>query len=128
MSTRTSPPAPVPKRGARSRTNGSVPPEDWSPLRRAAAGEQNRRNVTVPSLAARRPRGGDESASDPDRIPASMASAEVGADVGSAPREEAPSPKDLLRRYLREIGRVALLTAEQEVALGLRIERGQQRM
>ena len=44
------------------------------------------------------------------------------------PREDGPSPQDLLRRYLREIGRVALLTAAQEVGLGQRIERGQERM
>jgi RNA polymerase primary sigma factor len=42
--------------------------------------------------------------------------------------EGGPSPENLLRRYLREIGRVALLTAAQEVALGQRIERGQERM
>jgi RNA polymerase primary sigma factor len=82
----------------------------------------------MPSLAARRPRGEDEPAFDPGRLPVSEAPAEVGVDAGSTLREDAPSPEDLLRRYLREIGRVALLTAEQEVALGQRIERGQQRM
>ena len=33
-----------------------------------------------------------------------------------------------MRRYLREIGRVPLLTAAQEVTLGQRIERGQEKM
>jgi RNA polymerase primary sigma factor len=49
------------------------------------------------------------------------------------PEEEAKTPKldlsvepslDSLRLYLREIGRVSLLTADQEVALAKRIERG----
>src|SRR4029453_12290339 len=49
------------------------------------------------------------------------------------PPEEATAPKldltvepslDSLRLYLREIGKVPLLTADQEVALAKRIERG----
>jgi RNA polymerase primary sigma factor len=42
--------------------------------------------------------------------------------------EEKLSPEDPVRLYLREIGRIALLTSEQEVALGQRIERGQERV
>jgi RNA polymerase primary sigma factor len=80
------------------------------------------------SLAARRRQGGDGLASGLDRVPVAEASAEVGVDATSTPREDTPSPTDLLRRYLREIGRVALLTAEQEVALGQRIEQGHERM
>jgi RNA polymerase primary sigma factor len=42
--------------------------------------------------------------------------------------EEALSPEDPVRLYLREIGRISLLTSEQEVELGQRIERGQERV
>jgi len=42
--------------------------------------------------------------------------------------EESLSPEDPVRLYLREIGRVPLLTSEQEVELGQRIERGQERV
>jgi RNA polymerase primary sigma factor len=38
--------------------------------------------------------------------------------------EEAPDADDAVRMYLREIGRVPLLTAKQEVELALAIERG----
>ena len=59
---------------------------------------------------------------------------EVAADeVEVPPEEEEPveerlSPEDPVRLYLREIGRIALLTSEQEVDLGQRIERGQERV
>jgi len=42
--------------------------------------------------------------------------------------EESLSPEDPVRLYLREIGRIALLTSEKEVDLGQRIERGQERV
>jgi RNA polymerase primary sigma factor len=42
--------------------------------------------------------------------------------------EESLSPEDPVRLYLREIGRISLLTAEQEVQLGQRMERGQERV
>jgi RNA polymerase primary sigma factor len=62
--------------------------------------------------------------------------ARANAQEGSSPREEIQVPKkveldltvepslDSLRLYLRSIGRVDLLTAEQEVMLAKRIERG----
>jgi RNA polymerase sigma factor (sigma-70 family) len=81
----------------------------------------------APSLA-RRPRRYDPPASEEDRHPGAGALAAPGVDAAQASRDQAPTPEDLLRRYLREIGRVALLTAEQEVLLGQRIERGHERM
>jgi RNA polymerase primary sigma factor len=42
--------------------------------------------------------------------------------------EESLSPEDPVRLYLREIGRISLLTSEQEVELGQQIERGQERV
>jgi RNA polymerase primary sigma factor len=42
--------------------------------------------------------------------------------------EESLSPEDPVRLYLREIGRISLLTADQEVELGQQIERGQDRV
>ncbi len=42
--------------------------------------------------------------------------------------EESLSPEDPVRLYLREIGRISLLTARQEVELGQQMERGQERV
>jgi RNA polymerase primary sigma factor len=42
--------------------------------------------------------------------------------------EDSLSPEDPVRLYLREIGRISLLTADQEVELGQHIERGQERV
>jgi RNA polymerase primary sigma factor len=42
--------------------------------------------------------------------------------------EETLSPEDPVRLYLREIGRISLLTADQEVQLGQRMERGQEKV
>jgi RNA polymerase primary sigma factor len=42
--------------------------------------------------------------------------------------EESLTPEDPVRLYLREIGRIALLRAEQEVRLGQQMERGQERV
>jgi len=95
--------------------------------RSAAAGPDRRNGVESP-WARRRPRHGGGSSSDIERLPLTGEPDEIGAEPGPARVQDAPSPEDLLRRYLREIGRVSLLTAEQEVALGQRIERGQERM
>src|SRR5262249_19692275 len=42
--------------------------------------------------------------------------------------EESLSPEDPVRLYLREIGRITLLTAEREVVLGRQMEQGQERV
>jgi RNA polymerase primary sigma factor len=42
--------------------------------------------------------------------------------------EESLTPEDPVRLYLREIGRISLLTADKEVELGQRMERGQERV
>ncbi|MBI4013631.1 MAG: sigma-70 family RNA polymerase sigma factor [Candidatus Rokubacteria bacterium] len=42
--------------------------------------------------------------------------------------EESPSPEDPVRLYLREIGRISLLTAEREVVLGRQMEQGQEKV
>jgi RNA polymerase primary sigma factor len=128
VSTRPSPPAPVPKRGGRPRTNGHHVPGGWSPLARPAAAGPDRQSGAESPWARRRPRHGAGSNSDLDRRPLAEGADEGGAEPGAARSEAGPSPEDLLRRYLREIGRVSLLTAEQEVVLGQRIERGQERM
>ena len=42
--------------------------------------------------------------------------------------EESLSPEDPVRLYLREIGRISLLTAEREVQLGRQMEQGQEKV
>jgi RNA polymerase primary sigma factor len=42
--------------------------------------------------------------------------------------EESLSPEDPVRLYLREIGRISLLTAEREVELGRHMEQGQEKV
>jgi RNA polymerase primary sigma factor len=42
--------------------------------------------------------------------------------------DESLGPEDPVRLYLREIGRIALLTAEKEVRLGQSMERGQEKL
>jgi RNA polymerase primary sigma factor len=128
VSARTSPPAPVPKSGARPRTDGFRIPAGWSPLPVTAAAGQDRRNGTPSPWAGRRALGCDARGPDTERLLPAEGPDEVDAKPRPAAGEAGPSPEDLLRRYLREIGRVALLTAAQEVALGQRIERGQERM
>jgi RNA polymerase primary sigma factor len=56
--------------------------------------------------------------------PAETALAAHPAPAAAAAVEEAPDADDAVRMYLREIGRVPLLTAKQEVELALAIERG----
>ncbi len=124
MNHRTTPPAPVPKPGARPRPNGI---RGWAPRPPPPAVSRGPRNGAAGPWAGRRPGDHDARASDPERIPSVEGADELDA-ARPAPGETGPSPGDLLRRYLREIGRVPLLTAEQEVALGQRIERGQERM
>ena len=128
MSTRTSPPAPVPKRGVRPRTHDIHITGGWSPRARSATRGQDRPSGTVLPWAIRRPGGCEGADSDLERLPPIKAPGETEREPRAAGGKDAPSPQDLLRRYLREIGRVPLLTAAEEVALGQRIERGQERM
>jgi RNA polymerase primary sigma factor len=51
-----------------------------------------------------------------------------GAEDEEEAAEESLSPEDPVRLYLREIGRISLLTSDQEVQLGQRIESGQERV
>jgi RNA polymerase primary sigma factor len=51
---------------------------------------------------------------------------EAVADEEEEPLEESLSPEDPVRLYLREIGRISLLTAEREVELGRQMEHGQE--
>jgi RNA polymerase primary sigma factor len=63
-----------------------------------------------------------------ERAPLPVAELEAPAEEDEEPVEESLSPEDPVRLYLREIGRISLLTSEQEVELGQRIERGQERV
>jgi RNA polymerase primary sigma factor len=65
---------------------------------------------------------------DADRVRDVADSAEADAEEAAAEEALRPSPsegEDLVRLYLKEIGKVPLLTAEQEVEIGRRIEAGQ---
>jgi RNA polymerase primary sigma factor len=127
VSTRTPPSAPVPK-PAGLRADVFRVPADRLLLPLSPTAGHGRRNGTESPWAERRAFGSDGRGSAPERARSTAAT-----DVGDGePRPvvdaDSPSPEDLLRRYLREIGRVPLLTAAQEVTLGQRIERGQERM
>jgi RNA polymerase primary sigma factor len=67
-------------------------------------------------------------AAAPDTAPAAAPAADVDAPDSEADApialDEAPPGIDLVKAYLREIGKVALLNAEQEVELAKRIEAG----
>src|SRR5262245_45914684 len=116
------PPAPVPKLDARPRADDlRVPGRSSLPLPRAGHGPRN----GADSPWADR---WDGRGSHSERVPPTEAAGEVDEEPRPTPDEDEPRAQDLLRRYLREIGRVALLTAAQEVELGQRIERGQERM
>src|SRR5688572_26731472 len=56
----------------------------------------------------------------PNGVPAAV----LDAAVAVAPLEPAPETDDAVRMYLREIGRVPLLDAQQEIELAQAIERG----
>ncbi|MEV6973869.1 RNA polymerase sigma factor [Kitasatospora sp. NPDC093806] len=60
---------------------------------------------------------------DPDPDPDTEPEAETEAEPGTGTDSSSPAA-DLLRQYLREIGRVRLLTAVEEVELARRIEAG----
>jgi RNA polymerase primary sigma factor len=64
---------------------------------------------------------------DDDRAPVAERE-ETPALPEDALRPSAPEGEDPVRLYLKEIGKVPLLTAEQEVAIGKRIEAGQIRL
>ncbi len=74
--------------------------------------------------------------SESGRVEVAAQDRAAGPEGAPAPREQRKRPEidltvepslDSLRLYLRSIGRVALLTAEQEVSLAKRIERGDMR-
>ncbi|MFG2094411.1 RNA polymerase sigma factor [Streptomyces sp. NPDC048612] len=69
----------------------------------------------------------EEITPEPEAEPEGEPEAEAGPepDPDPAPRPEAGSPSaDLFRQYLREIGRIPLLTAAEEVELARRVEAG----
>ena len=121
------PPAPVPKPGPRLGPHGLRVPSR-SPLPLSPAAGRARRNGTESPWAGRRALRCGPRNSDPERFSSTANAGQVDTEPGPVSGEGGPGPENLLRRYLREIGRVALLTAAQEVALGQRIERGQERM
>jgi RNA polymerase primary sigma factor len=67
----------------------------------------------------------DESREDEHLESGAAAELDGAADEDEESIEESLSPEDPVRLYLREIGRIQLLTSEREVELGQRIEHGQ---
>jgi RNA polymerase primary sigma factor len=126
VSTKTSP-APASKPVVRTRTDGARPLAGWPRPPQAGADHGPHDGADTPGRRRRSP-GCGVVRPDPGRVPSPGVAGEIGPEPGPGPRDDGPSPEDLLRRYLREIGRVALLTAAQEVALGQRIERGQEKL
>jgi RNA polymerase primary sigma factor len=76
-----------------------------------------------PQVTARRPGGRNVSDSEEEDGPVELE--ETPALPESALRASTPETEDPVRIYLKEIGKVSLLTAAQEVAIGRRIEAGQ---
>ena len=63
-----------------------------------------------------------------DALPGAPDEYERAVEEEDEPVEESLAPEDPVRLYLREIGRIHLLNSEQEVSLGQKIERGQERV
>jgi RNA polymerase primary sigma factor len=63
-----------------------------------------------------------------DRAELAPEEPETAVEEDDEPVEDSLSPEDPVRLYLREIGRISLLTSEQEVRLGQQIERGQEKV
>ena len=67
----------------------------------------------------------EEPAEEPAEIPAEIEEAAEPAEAPAAVRADSGGPSaDLFRQYLREIGRIPLLTAAEEVELARRVEAG----
>ncbi|HWB67757.1 MAG TPA: RNA polymerase sigma factor [Mycobacteriales bacterium] len=123
-STRAGKPATGDKSGAsassksrRKSTIAVVPdaPDEVAPEENPVAGDPAA-NGAVPSA---------QPAIDPETEPTELELAEEEEELEAVAEEDNSGPStDLVRAYLKEIGRVALLNAEQEVELAKRIEAG----
>jgi RNA polymerase primary sigma factor len=94
---------------------------------RAATGLLPVLTAELPTLAAPAVVGGDPGVAEPDEAELAAVAELADADEDVLPSlddDSAGVTADLVRVYLREIGRVPLLTAEQEVDLARRVEAG----
>jgi len=103
----------------RGRADGSLTSEEVGAALAAAGLPLDQLDVVLRALGDADIEVVERDGSDADDPPARQAGA-----LPVVPQERAGPTSDPLRLYLREIGRVALLTAEQEVDLAKRIEAG----
>ncbi|WP_188298612.1 RNA polymerase sigma factor [Streptomyces sp. CBMA156] len=120
------------EQGLVAATTTSTGANPAGPAGRQQAGEQETHHAragTAPPDGARAPaRGlpeGHPESPEPDPEARAEAQAEEeDQEERRAPADDTGPAADLLRQYLREIGRIRLLTAEEEVELARRVEAG----
>jgi RNA polymerase primary sigma factor len=125
-------PAAAPAKSATPRRKAAEAPANGTGRKRAAVAavpdaEESVKAEVLESAAAESAEGGNPldgtEAVEPDA--AELVDEEEDEEDVTVPEEDTSGPStDLVRAYLKEIGRVALLNAEQEVELAKRIEAG----
>jgi RNA polymerase primary sigma factor len=114
----------APRRTTKAATAAKTPK---AATKAAASPAKPARAAAAPKAAAPAAKPVDDSAPEGDTVfpePAEATAAPAVEEDAPIALDEAPPGIDLVKAYLREIGKVALLTAELEVELAKRIEAG----